>query len=548
MSIRNQNWYNLQATRSYPLDEKSTGEDDAGAFIRNDILVDCHIKFPQAVGTYLYVQGLTVSSGLVTVVFGVSANSTTTPGHTLATVTVPQPVEPYVNYPINGLVPGVSGWVVFGPGVDTNFAGRYSAPIQTLLQTRSARPYRALPIPSLKKINVAEALSGVVTLAASTPVTATYSRLNTGDNVTRPAVIFSLDSSQITPEYNPLTEFLGPCGQRPESGTCPKTPIESINGIQPDCDGNITIAFDGFSALPFTDCGGMDVLTDTSLAAVCNANKPKTTPEYSDDCCDPNSPVFDGQDEYCWPDPTTAIDQIVDETVIAADYPCLNLPLCIDFSSCTISPYFETRAGRFNSVQIAAPPVCPCGEQDPNAPEPAKLTDHNVYAVLGTGSLNIAVLKNCPTDWTYGRTISVETQIGRKGLTRNAGLILNYKQELVVNSIATTYIVALIDVTQEKFRVLRYNNSQFIEEISVNFPAQLNTWYKIALNPALAAPVNDVYTTVDLNFSVTQINPTAADTQVVIGSVPMSIANFGQGLAGIFANRAYALFNKFIVT
>ena len=31
MSIRNQNWYNLQATRSYPLDESCSGLDNAAA-------------------------------------------------------------------------------------------------------------------------------------------------------------------------------------------------------------------------------------------------------------------------------------------------------------------------------------------------------------------------------------------------------------------------------------------------------------------------------------------------------------------------------------
>jgi len=55
MAIRNQNWYNLQSTRRYPLDDISTGVDDAGAFIREDIIVDCHIRFPNTLGEYLYI-------------------------------------------------------------------------------------------------------------------------------------------------------------------------------------------------------------------------------------------------------------------------------------------------------------------------------------------------------------------------------------------------------------------------------------------------------------------------------------------------------------
>jgi hypothetical protein len=528
-------------------------------FIRNDILVDCHIKFPSTAGGCLYVQAITVSAGLVTVVFGASDGSPQDVGYTIATVSVPQPVAPYVNYPITGLIPGISGWVVFGPGVDTSFVGRYSKPIQTLLQPRCARPYRALPIPTLGKINLEDQLIGVITLAATTPVTAKYTRLVTA-GTPRTAVIFAIDTTQITTNYNPLIEFLGPCGQRPESGTCPKPAIESINGIQPDCAGNIALDFVGFTPRNFTACGGLDVLADTGLAEICAANKPPKPQEFSDDCCNPDSPVFDGENEYCWPDPTTQIDTVVDETIVAPDYPCLNLPLCIDFSACTISPYFETRDGRFFITQTRAPEICPCSipapdpDADPNTnPDPIvppelptnSLTDHNVYAAGRVANLNISVLRNCPTDWVYERTIAVETRIGASGLTRNAGLILNYKQELVLGVVTTTYIVALLDAAQAQFRILRYNNSQFIEEARVNFDIKLTKWYRISLNPVLAAPVNDVFTTVNLNFAVTVLDENTAG---ISGTVPMSISTFGQGLAGIFANRSYAVFNRFTVT
>ena len=127
MPIRNQNWYNLQATRRYPLDDISTGVDDHGAFIRDDIIVDCHVRFPNNIGSYLYVQGITVSSGLVTVVFGVAAHINATTGTTVAAITVPKPVMPYMHYNIQAIVPGVSGWIVFGPGITEHFVGRYDS-------------------------------------------------------------------------------------------------------------------------------------------------------------------------------------------------------------------------------------------------------------------------------------------------------------------------------------------------------------------------------------------------------------------------------------
>ena len=125
----------------------------------------------------------------------------------------------------------------------------------------------------------------------------------------------------------------------------------------------------------------------------------------------------------------------------------------------------------------------------------------------------------------YGRTIAVETRIGTAGLTRNAGLILNYSQTLAVQTIATTYMVALIDAAQSKFRILRYNNSQFIEEIAVNFAAALNTWYRISLAPEIAPAVNETYTTVQLNFAVTDV---VSGETLVTGAVSMSIETFGQ--------------------
>ena len=245
MSIRNQNWYNLQSTRRYPLDETSTGEGDDGVTIRDDIIVDCHIRFPGNYGQYLYVQGLTVSAGLVTVLFGAANGLQATDGVTVAAISLPKPVNENVNYTITPLVSGLSGWVVFGPGIETNFVGRYTKPVQSLVSPRCGRPFRALPVPTLGKLGPATSLQGLVTLTASTPVKVTY-RENAGDVINgankvvigqaKQAFIFELDQSLISETYNPLSLFAGACSQRPESGTCPsrstasrQTATETLN-------------------------------------------------------------------------------------------------------------------------------------------------------------------------------------------------------------------------------------------------------------------------------------------------------------------------------
>lgn len=664
MSIRNKNWYNLQSTRSYPLDESSTGVDDAGAFVRNDIIVDCHIRFPSAIGEQMYVQGITVSAGLVTVLLGVTG------GQTVAVVSQPKPVTPYVNYLVTGLVPGISGWIVFGPGIDTNFTGRYTNVSQTLLQPRSARPYRELPIPTIGKLGLTTALDGVVNLTASTPVIATYETI-TVDAAPQRAIVLRLDNSQISTTYNPLIEFLGPCGQRPESGTCPKTPIETINGITPDCSGNINIEFEGFTAKNFTTCGGLDILTDIGLADVCAANEPKKPQEFSDDCCDPDSPVFDGITEYCWPDPSTAIELIVDETTFSPDYDCLLLPLCVDFGSCDPSPYFEIRSGLFVPTKTIAPPLCTCecfalypdygwiaieadygfgqwssihlldrttylkkhiedtlrvqvipppdyegpvsnGQQryrlrfqtqtgDQSSPwfysntlaqipstaptavtgnplcgysatpgfnvcevpadsvgftkdlsiywgdvgsaiDETMLANHYTYVTAGTGTRNIAVLRNCPTDWAVGKTVTAQLKIGTSGVERNGGLLLGYKQAPVNGVSVVTYFVILIDASKAKLRVLRYNNNTFIEETSTAAPFKIKNWYTITATTAynIAQPG-----LLDLTFTVTDTETNAA---VISGSTPISAADYADGFYGLFANRSATFFNKFKVS
>jgi len=536
MSIRNQNWYNLQSTRRYPLDETSTGDGDDGTTMRDDILVDCHIRFPSTYGEYLYVQGITVSAGLVTVLFGAANNLQAATGVTIATVALPKPVAPSVNYAVTGLIPGVSGWVVFGPGIDTNFVGRYTKPSQSLVAPRCGRPIRALPIPTMGKLGVATSLQGLVTLNAVTPVKVTYKE-NAGDVVlganghiirqAKQALIFELDQSLANDTYNPLSLFLGPCSQRPESGTCPKTPIESINGVTPDCDGNIEIEFPGFTARDIScgySCCGVDVLADVSLSETCLAGLPDPQKQFTDICCtpQPNTPV----DEYCWADPTPNIDVVIDDP-LQFNYTCATLPVCLDFSSCAEPIDMLTASGSFMPVQTEAPDLC-------NSPNTSG--NHFTYAAIGN-ALNLALFKNCTSDWALNHTIRTQLKISAKGINRNGGLVLNYRQEVGTAALRTTYIVVLLDVNRHRLRVLRYTGSSFIEEHFVTISAKTNTWYTIS-----ATPIANENDTVTLEFAAAVLD---GSKPTVTGSVTLSQYGTPTGQAGIFTRQSYAYFNQF---
>lgn len=422
MGIRNLNWYNLQSTRRYPLDDFCTGEDDAGQSLLNDILVDCHLRFPRTLGTYAYLQAVTVSDGLVTLIIGAGDNLQSA-GNIIAAVTVAKPVEINVNIAVTPMTAGVAGWVVLGAGINNgNFFARFSTLRQSLLSARCARSYAPLPIPEMNKQYVVPALQGIVNFIAETPLRLDY-KVDNG----RPLIVFGLDRLDSSLSYNPLEYFLGPCTQRPESDTCGKTPISTINGVRPDCTGNIKIRFENVEGKAFKDCGGIDIVTDSGLKEACQG-PPPLPPFYSDLCCPRrfdtveerdaaliaaldtpetvdnfsvgdivrvgvasgagatpyqyyklvslqvvggvwDGPLSDNDEDLkaalakCdWPNPTDVIPDVVINLTELENYPLIALPACIDFCSCDPDPpLFEVVQGVFTAKKTKAPFGCvPC--------------------------------------------------------------------------------------------------------------------------------------------------------------------------------------------
>jgi len=289
MPVRNQNWYDLQAGRRYPLNDRSTGIDDAGNSIRDSILVDCNIRYPKTYGPVAFVQAVTVSAGIVTVVIGAADDENATTSTPIAAISAPKPLQLNKNYAVQALVPGVAGWCVFGDGVSENFTARYSSPRQTLLLENNARAYSALPVTSIGKYGVGTSLAGLVNIVTAAPLVTELREIQVNGKTTQ-ALVFGLDATVGLIGYNPLKFFLGPCSQRPESGTCPQTPIESINGITPDCDGNINILSGtaDLTVVPFADCGGFGLYLDIDLPEICG-KRPYETPREGVDQCETSS-------------------------------------------------------------------------------------------------------------------------------------------------------------------------------------------------------------------------------------------------------------------
>lgn len=312
--IRNQNWYVLNSNRSYPIDEASTLTDDAGIIVPHNIIVDLNLRFPRTVGRFVYISSLAVTPYRVTVTFlaveeavspatmDISVNSGIfTP---IAVVTVKNP-EPFRVYSLSPQYPGVSGHIVFGLGVrEFDQSLVFSSFTQSAIVPKAASFTTSIPVSSLALVG-GQKLTGIVTLKAGNdieivkecrqiPVHAISGSCDDEIEEFRDVIVIRLKNSQPEADRNVLDLYKGPCGGRPESRTCnDPQPIETINGIGPDCCGNVTIRLKG-CAEPAISLDNHNVILscNTDIDEICTAGQhlpaaDGTLPnEYTGDCED----------------------------------------------------------------------------------------------------------------------------------------------------------------------------------------------------------------------------------------------------------------------
>ena len=299
MAIQAYNWYNKNSTRKYPIDESATGDADDGTHFPNDILVDCHIRFPSTVGNYAFISSVHVSEHLISITF-LSDNFLVTDTNTGTTLSDAESYEsssssasytPYpramtypsaimvdefsplavVNIPRADFIPGqqylitpqvagVGGWVVLGPCIDgDNFKCFFSSVNQSKIAPRCARAYDALPVKGVGKKGLTDFLQGLVNLEYGEDIEIIKTQ-RTIKNVLRDVIVIRLSAN--TDSRNLLNEYTGTCGARPETENCLYPAIEAIENVLPDCDGNINIVFNnciqGGEITPQTTAYGAD--------------------------------------------------------------------------------------------------------------------------------------------------------------------------------------------------------------------------------------------------------------------------------------------------
>jgi hypothetical protein len=467
MDAIHNNWLNAQASRRYPLDDNATGTGDDRARLNDDVVVDLHMRWPSLAGAYAFIGGITVSKKIVTVVIMAADDLSGVSGFTpLAAVSVMQPAKGYAYYNLEPLYPGVGGFIAFGD-IDEEFSIRFSTPLQGLISPKCGRPYEQLPVPSMRKFGRVDGLTGLVKILAG-PDLEIVKEIVDVNGVDTEAMVIRLAAP--TTARNPLAAYIGPCGKRPESYNCDRPGVQTINGVTPDCDGNIEIAFEGLLEGPYHDCGnveaGVTLDQEFGLADVC----PSRTVE-----------LFVGND-YCDTDSTSSLSLAVEtlssdliELGIATSNSSSSEAIAcedIPFTDCFVVGLhlsWSLKAGAY-TLAAATSPASPCSS-----------VTTNELQISDTSRRNIIIWEDCGTGYSSNKKITTQVKLSNIGVMQNAGVILNYRLVNPFTNPQIRYFLAQINRNANAVELYSYNGIQLVLENSVNVgtPFSLNDWYEI---------------------------------------------------------------------
>lgn len=514
----NHNYYNLQEQRRYPLDDNATGTDDQGARINDATLADCRIRWPRTLGEYAFVSGITVTDKLVSVVILAAASPTSVSGFApLAAVTIPKPLQLGRPYALRPLADGVGGWIVFGGGTRENQVFRFATPEQGLLAPKCARSYALLPVPSLGKEGRNTALTGLVTIKGGNDVEVVKETVEIG-GIEHDALVVRL--KQDPGGADVLARYIGPCGARPESGNCGRAPIEYLQGVAPDCDGNITVVIRNAYAGKFDDCGGIVLADDVGLDEVCSQVN-RGTRRYVDLCLDELSSEQSEASSDGGGDEDSSISMSSEST------PCEDLPYSENFDAEAVSPAWTVEEGEFDFEPVDSP--------DESNGDPAAVS----WSSQAGYTKNIALFAACGMASSLDRVCEVGLQVTADQPRRNGGIIVNYHVVDPLTNPHVEFFYVCLDLNVNKLRVLRFNGYSFVQEYASPTPLLLmpDAWYKLRVT------TQEFGSQVALGITVVGITDPAG----LNISVSLATSRYGEpdGQFGIGSDRGKAHFSYF---
>lgn len=520
------NWYNANEARSYPLDTAATGDSDTGVQMPPDILVDCHLRFPDTVGRYAYISSVHASSSLVSITFLASdvsaiesgcdseSQSAQTSFVPLAAVNITAAeFEPGKQVLVSAFYPGVGGWIVLGHNAfKKNYSARFSSVQQSMLLPRVARAYNELPISSVAKLHHSTPLTGLVLLKAGNDIEIVKDqRLINGE--WRDALIVRL-SDVVNQQV--LAKYTGACGGRPESVTCVKPVITSINSVKPDCNGNINLTFTTTCIYPGYDQDGMVIDYCMGLAEAClkETHLPvdgELPHQYTDDCYD----YFVTSDS----EPSEDLDSsepIPPMSSISSES-CSPLPHLEEFDSSEAGG-FVVRSGSFARTNGAF------------------ISSH-------VAARNIAEWLDCSYTNVQDKNVVVELSLARDGYRANGGVVIGYARYASLLQVGAAgghvFLLAELDKPSDSFRLMYWTGAHMVE-LAKAAPVGIiyDYEYRIVVEVRDLGGGNSSVTA-KLYIPPALIATITANTRILQNTLENSF--------GLHANQAITSFNSFYV-
>lgn len=551
MAIRNNHWYNLNEQRDYPVDDTASAISDDGLRLPSSLIADLRLRWPSTLGDYAYISAAAVTPGLVTVMIEVSETLHNSNTSTLiAGISVPKlGLIQGRTYILETFADNVGGFITFGSGSEENFSGKFSSANQTLLTARAARQIRRPPVPSMQVSQSATKLTGLVNLEASSPlVLSKETRVIEGvefDNV----VVFKLQQELNTATGESVfAKFAGDCGRRTGSRTCPDPqPLETINGITPDCDGFITLDFKGCSVVGrnTSDCGvvldcGLGLSESCEPAPLPNLVTGELPSEVDPVIIPPTPP----------PEPPVNPDISISESATTV----LTFPYCDTFDDGVAYDFNAVGESLFGFIADESPSefVCcqgaaslPGGGCDESQSVSGGFEIIEVASSYGTVTRASGSRKNISLFTGDVQCLYREYQTHLKIVNpdpgvadyywANGGILINYR---TTSSGVANYHLAQLDVSNSKFGIYFFNGVSNVPvlEVDVNDVRQ-DDWYEISFQ---ADPQS--YTSVRLTAILNGVTDPSISVSM---DTLVSTSQFGEdsGNAGLHSNRSNTYFS-----
>lgn len=287
-------WYARNRARSFPLRGDATAVANNGDMLPETVIADLSLRFTGDLTDVAYLRSVEITSRTVSLTIAVG-------GTTIATASAAiRDIGRWPSVPLKTKAKDAEGYVVFG---DANSLGSwsFSSSAQSGLSWRAASPQSvAKSDPRLSRFGFTKLSGPNVNLLGTSDISVVNETLLL-DGVEREAVVIKLSDDA---ENDPLKDYVGSCGKRPETETCGEPdPILALSGVQPDCCGRIFLEFRGCVDLHQL-AGTCGVVIDCNTAAgdLCPAKEltlPTTDGELPEESGGETTTTEAPEDEEC---------------------------------------------------------------------------------------------------------------------------------------------------------------------------------------------------------------------------------------------------------